>query len=335
MLTEKFVMGRSALPRWRGRCAATVLVWAGASSSPAWAQSSAPPPAQPGNPVPPGTHPPPAAPYPYPPQQTVLPQPAPPQTSIPQPANAAGYYPPAAPYPQPQVAYPQAPSSGYSPAGPYPVPQGTPVEGAVTPSPEAGPSGLELGARLAYSIPLGSLTGAENDALSNTVSGRLPFGIDVGYRINRALYVGGFLQYAALFVANNSTTGCGQNGVSCSGSDFQLGIQAAYHPLQTGALDPWLGLGVGYEMANVDITKGSTSASAQVTGFQFLNLMAGAEYKVDKNFGVGPLVSLSLGEYSNQKVCEAGGQCVSTSISNSALHEWLTFGVQGAYDLRL
>jgi hypothetical protein len=216
------------------------------------------------------------------------------------------------------------------------VPTATPVEGSVTPSPEPpGPSGLELGARLAYSIPLGSLTGAQNDTLSNTVSGSLPIGLDVGYRINRAFYVGGSFQYAALFVASNDTTGCGQGGVSCSGNDLQLGIQAAYHPIEAGALDPWLGLGLGYEMANVNITKGSTSASAQVTGFQFLNLMAGADYKLASNFGIGPLVSLSLGQYSNQKVCAAGGQCVSTNISNTALHEWLTFGVQGAYDLKL
>jgi len=63
--------------------------------------------------------------------------------------------------------------------------------------------------------------------------------------------------------------------------------------------------------------------------------MAGADYKLEPNFGIGPLVSLSLGEYSNQQICSAGGQCVSTSISNSALHEWLTFGVRGAYDFKL
>lgn len=337
MLTARLRMKRWTLPRWGRPCAALALVWGGTHACPAWAQSYSPPAVQPPSSAPPATYSPPAAPYPYPPAQALSPQPAPAQTPNPPTPIVQGYYPSQAPSPQQQVSYPPlGPSSGVSPPGPYTLPQGTPVEGSVTPSPQpAGPSGLELGARLGYSIGLGSLTGAQNDSLSNTVSGRLPFGLDVGYRISPAFYVGGSFQYAPLFVASNGTTGCGQGGVSCSGHDLQLGIQAAYHPVQAGALDPWVGLGVGYEMANVDITRGSTSASAQVTGFQFLNLTAGADYKLDSKFGIGPLVSLSLGEYSNQEVCAAGGECVSKSISNSALHEWLTFGVRGAYDFKL
>ena len=340
MLTARLRMGRSTLPR-RGRsCAALALVvggWGGIPASPAWAQSSAPPAVPPASAPPPGASSPPAAPYPYPPQQAFSPQQAFPQAPNPPTPTVQGYYPPQAPFPQPQVTYPPPGwSSGVSPSGASALPPGTPVEGSGTPSPQpAGPSGLELGARLGYSIPLGSLTGAQNAALRNTVSGRLPFGLDVGYRISPSFYIGGSFQYAALFVASNATTGCGQGEVSCSGHDLQLGILAAYHPVQAGALDPWVGLGIGYESAEVDVTQGSMSASARVTGFQFLNLLAGADYKLDSNFGIGPLVSLSLGEYSNQQACAAGGQCVSTSISNSALHEWLTFGVRGAYDLKL
>jgi hypothetical protein len=170
--------------------------------------------------------------------------------------------------------------------------------------------------------------------MSNYVSGRLPFGVDVGYRINPSFYLGGFLQYGVLLTANNTISGCGQNGASCSGHDFQLGVQAAYHPSQLGALDPWLGVGLGYEFATFSATQGSNSGSLNLKGFQFLNLMAGADYKLEPNLGIGPFVSFSLAQYANEEVCK-GGQCVSESISNGALHEWLTFGVRGTYDIRL
>jgi opacity protein-like surface antigen len=340
LTTKPTEVERSTGPRRALRlCMTGVLL--GTSYAPlAFAQNVPAPAGQPAQQAP---YPNPTQPYPYPQQPNAQnPQ------QLPPPAPYSSPYPPAPPQPtpnppqQPAYAPQQVPyasqGQGYAPAANPPAGYGAPYGGPGMPSPAPRAndgSGLELGARFGYSIPLGSVTGAENANLSTYVSGRLPLGIDVGYRINPSFYLGGFFQYGVLFTASNATTSCGQNGISCSGHDFQLGLQAAYHPSMLGSLDPWLGVGVGYEILDFNATQGATSASGNFNGFQFLQLMAGADYKVQPNLGIGPFVSFSLSQYSNEQVCQANGQCVSESISNGALHEWLTFGVRVAYDVKL
>jgi hypothetical protein len=61
----------------------------------------------------------------------------------------------------------------------------------------------------------------------------------------------------------------------------------------------------------------------------------GADYRglVD-NLSVGPMVMFGLGQYNNISESSAG-QSQSISIPNQALHEWLTLGIRGAYDIKV
>jgi hypothetical protein len=212
-----------------------------------------------------------------------------------------------------------------------------------------GPTGLELGLRLGYSLPFGNASGSgptqtttmgntttttssTGAKLSDAVSGQIPIWVDAGYRILPSLYVGAFFQYGIAFIPSNSTTGCGASGVSCSGHDLMFGIDAHYHFLPGGQIDPWVGVGIGYESFGLSQSANGQSSTGSFSGFQFVNLQAGADYKVMSNFGIGPFVALSLGEYTNASTT-FGGMTYSGSIQNTAMHEWLTLGVRGAYDL--
>jgi hypothetical protein len=60
----------------------------------------------------------------------------------------------------------------------------------------------------------------------------------------------------------------------------------------------------------------------------------GGDYKVMPNLGIGPFVMFSLGQYGS---CSFSGalSSQSCSIQQTAMHEWLTFGLRGVYDINL
>jgi hypothetical protein len=115
---------------------------------------------------------------------------------------------------------------------------------------DAPPQGLELGLRTGYALPLGNSVGAfpggTASSLSDLVTGVLPIWIDAGYRFPH-VYVGAYFQYGIAFI-NNDKTGCG--GLDCSSSDVQFGANVHYHLFPDRTLDPWGGVGVGYEFLN-------------------------------------------------------------------------------------
>ena len=167
----------------------------------------------------------------------------------------------------------------------------------------------------------------------------VPLWLDVGYRFNPALYAGAFFQYGFAFV-NES---CDQ-GVTCSAHDIALGANLQYHTLPGATFDPWLGAGLGYEFLTVNESGTSASlgstlpvdSSWRLRGIQFLILQAGGDFKATPNLAAGPFVNFALGQYSRWSSHETVGGAVqdqSGDLVNSALHEWLTFGVRGQYNL--
>src|SRR5258708_5651677 len=125
---------------------------------------------------------------------------------------------------------------------------------------ESGPSGIEVGLRTGYAIPLGQSTSASGDNLSDVISGQIPIWFDVGYRAPQQIYVGAFVQYGIGFLADKLTnaSGCGKN-VSCSVNDIQAGANLHYHFVPEGPFDPWLGVGIGYEWLNFSASAGGNS----------------------------------------------------------------------------
>lgn len=213
-----------------------------------------------------------------------------------------------------------------------------------------GPTGIELGLRTGYALPFGNASGGSTfttttgtttattmttgSSLSDGVSGQIPLWVDVGYRFTPNFYIGGFFQYGFAFIPNTAATGCGQSGVSCSGHDVMFGADAHYHVLPDAPFDPWIGLGFGYETLTFNLSQGSQSADVSGSGWQFVNFQVGGDYHVMPSFGVGPFVALSLGQYSSVSV-SSGGSTTSTDIANKAMHEWLTFGLRGVYDISI
>jgi len=183
------------------------------------------------------------------------------------------------------------------------------------------------------------------DDVADVVKGMIPIWLDVGYRINPALYVGAFFQYGFGLVNKDSADAaiCNQ-GVSCSARDISFGANLHYHLLPDGPLDPWVGAGLGYEFFTASesgtITIASrrldVDASATLKGFQFLVLEAGGDYKATPALAVGPFVNFALGKYttwSSSSTSNGTSADRHGDLQDTGLHEWLTFGLRGQYNL--
>ena len=202
-------------------------------------------------------------------------------------------------------------------------------------------TGFDLGLRLGYGIPLGSLADAAitvagtnftvNSELNDVISGQVPIWIDAGYRFTPNFMAGIYFQYGFGFVPSN---GC-PNGWDCSAQDIRFGLQAQYRFMPRESFDPWLGVGFGYEWLDRSFSFQGVDGTFTVHGWEFLNLQGGVDFKVADSFGIGPFLSFSLGEYSSYSADISGlGVAGSGSgdIDNTALHEWLTLGVRGVFD---
>src|SRR5262245_52611991 len=80
-------------------------------------------------------------------------------------------------------------------------------------------SGIELGLRVGYGLPLGTaygVSGLPNPKLSDLISGMIPFWADVGYRIDPNWYVGGFFQFGIGLVPSSLCS-----GITCSENDLR------------------------------------------------------------------------------------------------------------------
>jgi outer membrane protein W len=208
----------------------------------------------------------------------------------------------------------------------------------------ASESGLALGARVGYAIPMGKLGGTTatdvtNHDLADNVTGMVPLWLDVGYRVNPAIYVGGFFQYGFAFVNKDKNTECSQ-GLSCSTHDIAFGANLHYHILPDATFDPWLGVGLGYEIftqnASGTVFGQNADGSGTFKGFQFLILEAGGDFKATPDLAVGPFLNFALGQFSTwSDEGSAAGVSLNQSgdVTDSGMHEWLTLGIRGQYDL--
>jgi hypothetical protein len=199
-------------------------------------------------------------------------------------------------------------------------------------------TGFEAGLRLGYGIPLGDVTGEGGGGdLADGIEGQIPIILDVGYRVIPQLFVGLYAQYGFGFVGDVIDAACDASSeISCSAHDIRLGIEGHFHFMPGEKLDPWIGLGLGYEWLTLGVEGGGAEVSITASGFEFFNLQAGLDIAASEHFYVGPFLSVSFAQYSDLSVdCSSNNFCdgfgADGDIEETAIHEWLMLGVRGAY----
>jgi hypothetical protein len=203
---------------------------------------------------------------------------------------------------------------------------------------------FEAGVRLGYSFSGGdyysgaSIGSASTSAAVPGLKGNVPFLVDAGVRIGPYVFVGAFFQYALLDTSCFPGSGL---TVTCNGHDMRGGVEALFHLLPHGKVDPWIGFGIGHEWLELDMSVGPSGASTQLTenydGWNFADLMLGVDFRIGASGAIGPYFEVTSGNFESLSASSSatGATSSSTSVDINAQssHQWFTLGVRGAYEL--
>lgn len=227
-------------------------------------------------------------------------------------------------------------------------------EAAVAPSER---TGFEAGLRLGATLPVGkagrNVFGVDRD-LKDLTAWRAPVWIDVGYHFSDVMTFGAYAQVGvggngdACEQIQSSVAELGElRGGDCDWSDIRLGAHAQWRLAPAAAVDPWLGVGLGYEwlsyrtvlVADVtNTTTGNTQAVAlriaERLGGPELLLQGGIDFQVDDSLRIGPYASATFGQYLGDEYdCDIQTAACPTgsSVEGPAFHSWLGVGLRGAY----
>ncbi len=185
---------------------------------------------------------------------------------------------------------------------------------------------VKLGLGLGYGLPLGDV--AKDEKLSNLYSGEIPVELEASYRFTHAISAGVYAGYGLGLVSSKEVNGEKASDAIDSIGTFRFGVQGEYEFAKVGPALPFAALRAGYVTESIGFKDGGT---AKASGWEYLTVIGGADFEVARSFAVGPFVSFSLGQYTTEKA--PGGASESIPSGERAMHEWLTVGVRGAFEL--
>jgi hypothetical protein len=175
---------------------------------------------------------------------------------------------------------------------------------------------FEGGLRLGVALPMGNVDGLTGDSLGETVGVVVPLWLDLGARIGEHVYVG---PYGVFGVGDDgdAVSVCG-----CAILYGRAGLNALYHLRPSAPVDPWFGVGGGYERLVID---GDTAPG--VNGWAG-DVEAGADLAIaGSRVTLGPFAALSLGQFDSPGTYFRSGGTTPISAPK-ALHGWLMLGLR-------
>jgi len=196
------------------------------------------------------------------------------------------------------------------------------------------PTRFEAAVRAAVGFPIGNATGETTRApsgtsLSDLVSWTVPLELELGARIGPA-FVGGYVSYA--FGKAGSAL---EGGTSRSANNVRFGFEVLWHLGPDRPVDPWVGLGVGYEWLNLSIGTASGALTGTARGFEWVNLQLGIDFLLGRSFRLGPFVRSRVAQYDTGSlglINQQGGEASSTGdIQSKAVHTWIDVGLRFAF----
>ena len=160
--------------------------------------------------------------------------------------------------------------------------------------------------------------------VAEAIGVQFPLQLDVGYRFNRKFFVGVYAQYALGLLG--STLTCG-SGASCYSYAGRVGGEFQFHPLGRVRIDPWVGVGVGYELVSLHGSDSSSSLTVTAQGWEFARVDGGVDFALSGVVRLGPFVGFSIAQFDSANASGSGGS-ISSSFTNKALHFWISIGVK-------
>ena len=156
--------------------------------------------------------------------------------------------------------------------------------------------GFAFGLRAGLAFPVGRVNG---HPISDVISSSVPFTVDAGYFLTPHLYIGVFGSFAFVTSSSADTTTC-PTGADCTARRWRAGATAAWHFRPGERVNPFVGLGVAYDLVNLtatDSVTGDVVESSALQGVELLDAQVGVEFRPRPFWGFGPYVNASTGVY--------------------------------------
>jgi hypothetical protein len=186
---------------------------------------------------------------------------------------------------------------------------------------------LQLGVRVGGASPSGEFEGGY--PLGDLAGWTLPVGLEVGWRFGSHLALAAQGSYAFGFVDSAQERDCDALGQTCSLATYRVGLQATWSFRPAAPVDPWLGVGAGYEWLRYTAENASGSGTLGYQGFEWVRAQGGVDFRFGR-FAVGPYLSYALGAYAERSL-ELPDGTASESVQDEATHGWLEGGARCLY----
>jgi hypothetical protein len=199
-----------------------------------------------------------------------------------------------------------------------------PVAAAAAPASATAPPepGLVLSLDGGYGWPLGDIAGGQ--ALADLASGEVPVRFGIAYQFGGSLRAGAFLEIAPAFLRPGACSG------GCNASSLRVGLEGQLHFLPRGAVDPWIGLGIGGEAFWAQALDEGAPAEITWAGFLIPIVQAGVDFEVSRTVRLGPWVGVLVGEFTQRSTSGPGQD---GSIDARGWHGWLQTGLRATFAL--
>jgi hypothetical protein len=245
---------------------------------------------------------------------------------------------------------PDAPASDAAPASAF-LAAAREAEGApraplaaadTNPRPEAGDGdppatrGLQIAVDLGYAMPFGQLDGGSSVGVDgirrpNTLArfyGPQGLGaLEVGAKVHDHVYVGAYLAGSVGGAGTELSTDCGASNVSCRTGLVRYGVAFRFHFRPARTLNPWAGVGLGFERASLDIRAPRGPALLETSGFE-APLSLGMDVRLSRYVGIGPKLDVTVAQYWSVKI-ELPNRVDAGKLQNQDVHAWVNLGVRG------
>lgn len=207
--------------------------------------------------------------------------------------------------------------------------------------PTASRAEFGLGLRIGYGLPGGDVlkttdvTGTTTEKYSDYLDSQTNFQLDAMFKTSKSTAAGLYIAYAPNSIGGQLKDLCNL-GASCSSNTFRAGIQFTGEFLDLGIVGLWGGIGTGYEAANFSISGGGEKIEAQLRGWEYATISAGADLKLIKLINAGIYISYGFGQFHVQSVKQSGTINSDETRglgSDATTHNMFTIGLRGMFNL--
>jgi hypothetical protein len=113
------------------------------------------------------------------------------------------------------------------------------------------------------------------------------------------------------------------NRKDCASRTVRVGFEAIYAFGPGRLLNPWLGVGTGFELSGVYASTPSASGKLELYGLELPILMAGLDVRLTRVIGVGGFLTCNVGTYFGDSNEGVQGSVV---VDDSKHHAWIEIG---------